>query len=267
MSSKTYIVAWDEVQQNVVSTSYQLLKGNLDFLVFDVTSIPTPYKNWVIADKVRYYGHFYNSLVDFSYTDHSVFIFNAGDPVYNSFAKYTNRVEELFSADEDLWVLAPDFTHDEFRRDSSKILKSKNDPDLWLSTQTNGIWIALRREIAIKILDFMDWMIETDRLDFTKMISGWGLDYVYCSWAIYEGKKVYRDWSVVMEHSNNSSYATGLPDLEAIFKYFEEYCKISGINANKIKSIIKTMESKATFKNSLDLKISDVYINKGLKWD
>lgn len=267
MSSKTYIVAWDEVKQNVVSTSYQLLKGNLDFLVFDVTSIPTPYKNWVIANKVRYYGHFYNSLVDFSYTDHSVFIFNAGDPVYNSFAKYTNRVEELFSADPDLWVLAPDFTRDEFKRDSSKILQSKHDSDLWLSTQTNGIWVALRREIAMKMLDFMDWMITTDRLDFTKMVSGWGLDYVYCSWSIYEGKKVYRDWSVTIEHPEGSSYQTSGLDIENIFKYFDEYCMIQDINSKKIKSILETIKSKATFKGFLDLKISDVYINKELKWD
>jgi len=261
------MVAWDEVQQNVISTSYQLLRGDLEFLVFDVSDNPIEYKNWVVADRVRYYGHFYNSLVDFSTTGHSVFIFNAGDPKYNEFSTFTKKVEELFSADENLWVLAPDFTNDEFRKDASKIIQSKTNPDLWLSTQTNGVWIALRRELAIKMLDFMGWMLKTGKLDFTKMLSGWGLDYVYCAWAIYEGKKVYRDWSVLMEHPLTSSYLTGETDMNTILDSFKEYCQMLEINVNKVESIFKTARSKATFKSFLDLKISDVYINKDLKWD
>jgi hypothetical protein len=261
------MVAWDEVQQNAISTSYQLLKGDLEFLVFDVSTNPIEYKNWVVANKVRYYGHFYNSLVDFSYTEHSIFIFNAGDPKYNEFSKFTGKVENLFSIDEDLWVLAPDFTHDHFRKNASKIVQSKNDPELWLSTQTNGIWVAIRRDLALKMLDFMDWMLRTNRLDFTKMLSGWGIDYVYCAWSIYEGKKVYRDWSVVMEHPTGSSYTTGESDMAAVLDSFKEYCSISGIDVDKIEAILKTIESKATFKNLLDLKISDVYINKEFSWD
>jgi hypothetical protein len=261
------MVAWDEVQQNVISTSYQLLRGDLEFLVFDVSDKPVEYKNWVVADRVRYYGHFYNSLVDFSNTKHSVFIFNAGDPKYNEFSTFTKKVEELFSADEHLWVLAPDFTNDEFRKDASKIIQSKTNPDLWLSTQTNGIWVALRKELAIKMLDFINWMLKNDRLDFTKMLSGWGLDYVYCVWAIYEGKKVYRDWSVLMEHPPTSSYSTGEFDMVIVLDSFKEYCQIFEMDVNKIKTILETMRSKAALKNLLDLKISDVYINKDLKWD
>jgi hypothetical protein len=48
---------------------------------------------------------------------------------------------------------------------------------------------------------------------------------------------------------------------------FKEYCSISGIDVGKIEAILKTIESKATFKNLLDLKISDVYINKEFSWD
>ena len=261
------MVAWDEVQQNVISTSYQLLKGDVEFLVFDVSDNPVNYKNWVVANRVRYYGHFYNSLVDFSNTNHSIFIFNAGDPKYNQFLTFTTKVERLFAADKDLWVLAPDFTDDHFRKDASKIIQSTTDPDLWLSTQTNGVWVALRRELAIKILDFMDWMLKTDRLDFTKMLSGWGLDYVYCAWSIYEGKKVYRDWSVVMEHPSASSYSTGELDMIVVLDSFKEFCEISEIDVSKMQAILKTIRSKAALKNLLDLKISDIYINKYLKWD
>jgi len=267
MSSKTYIVAWDEVQQNVRNISYQLLRGDLDFLVFDVTTDPKPSKNWVVANKVRYYGHFYNSLVDFSYTEHSVFIFNAGDPRYNQFSTFTKKVEELFSADENLWALAPDFTNDDFRKDASKIIQSKTNPDLWLSTQTNGVWVALRRELAIKMLDFMDWMLETDRLDFTKMVSGWGIDYIYCAWSIYEGKKVYRDWSVTIDHPDESSYTTGGTEMVKVLNSFKEYCDTFELDATKMQCILETIKSKAAFKNLLDLKISDIYVNKDLKWD
>lgn len=266
MSSKTYLVAWDEVKDNVSNTCSQLQNANLDFLIFDVCAFPMQIENSVIASKVRYYGHFYNSLLDFCYTDHEVFIFNAGDPKFDTFGEFTKKVENLFT-EPNVWVVAPNFTHDYFNQDMSKIVESKFNKNIYLSTQSNAIWIALHRDLALNLLDFMDWMLESEKLDFTKMISGWGLDYIICCWAIYEGKKVYRDWSTTMIHPVGSSYSGGEEDMKIVIDSYYEYCSKNGMNVTNVKSIISTAKSKAASGKLLDLKISDVYINKEFSWD
>lgn len=266
MSSKTYVVAWNEVKQNVINISNQLESSNLDFLVFDVCTEPGRFDRWLVSSKVRYYGHFYNALLDFCYTNHDIFIFNAGDPQYSNFAEFTKKAENIFD-DLDVWVVAPSFTHDYFDKEMSKIIESKTIKDLYLSTQANAIWVALHRDLAIRLLDFMHWMVESSRLDFNKMISGWGLDYVFCCWSIYEGKKIYRDWSTTMVHPVGSSYPGGEEDMKIFLDSFYEYSKECGLSVNKIKSIIATIKSKAASGKLLDLKISDVYINKELLWD
>lgn len=266
MNSKTYVVAWDEVKQNVLDICDQLSTESLDFLVFDLCTEPISIEHSVVASKVRYYGHFYNALLDFCYTDADVFIFNAGDPRYQDFAGFTKKVETIFN-ESDVWIVAPNFTNDYFNRDGCKIVESRATKDLYLSTQSNGIWVAIKRDLALNLLDFMNWAVESNKLDFTKMTSGWGIDYVYCCWAIYEGKKIYRDWSVTMEHPTHSSYVGGEKDMEMFIDFFYQYSVKHGISLNKIESILATIKSKAASRKLLDLKISDVYINKELKWD
>jgi hypothetical protein len=266
VSSKTYLVVWDEVKDNVLDISNQLKNANLDFLVFDVCTSPTEIENSVLAAKVRYYGHFYNSLLDFCYTDHDTFIFNAGDPRFDRFGDFTKKTETFF-AEPNVWAFAPNFTHDYFNGDMSKIIESKFNKDVYLSTQTNAIWVAIHRDLAIKLLDFMHWMLESGKLDFSKMVSGWGLDYIICCWSIYEGKKVYRDWSTTMLHPVGSSYSGGEEDMKIMIDSYYEYCFTNGMDVTKIKSIISTAKSKAASGRLLDLKISDVYINKEFSWD
>jgi hypothetical protein len=205
-------------------------------------------------------------LLDFCYTDHDIFIFNAGDPIFDRFGEFTKKAETLFT-EPNVWVFAPNFTHDYFNGNMSKIVESKFNKNIYLSTQTNAIWVAIHRDLAIKLLDFMNWMLESERLDFSKMVSGWGLDYIICCWAIYDGKKVYRDWSTTMIHPVGSSYSGGHEDMKIIVDSYYEYCFINDINVTKIKSIISTAKIKAASGRLLDLKISDVYINKEFSWD
>lgn len=266
MSSKTYIIVWDEAKQNVLDICNQLASANLEFLVFDVCSEPIDIQQAIVAPKVRYYGHFYNALLDFCYTDKDIFIFNAGDPRYEYFADFTKKVENIFN-ESDVSIVAPNFTHDHFNQEMSKIVESKTTKNLYLSTQTNGVWVAIHRDLALKLLDFMHWAVSSDRLDFAKMVSGWGLDYVYCCWAIYDGKKIYRDWSTTMIHPVGSSYKGGEEDMNMFLSFFYEYALENSLALDKIQSIITTIKSKAAFGKLLDLKISDVYINKELVWD
>jgi hypothetical protein len=212
LKSKTYTVAWDEVLDNVLDIDNQLKAANLDYLVFDVTSSPVERDGWVVADKVRYFGHFYNSLRDFVSSDADIFIFNAGDIYGSNQAELTKSVEESMSADEDIWIISPNITNECGPNQDpvplTGIAKSKKYKDFVLTAHVNGIWVALRRALAKTIYDFYVWARGNGKMNFKTMTTGHGLDYLYCSWALYNNKKVYRNLSFEVTTGVVTSYST-----------------------------------------------------------
>lgn len=224
--SKTYLVSWPEVEKNVIFTCMQLDLAGLDRMVFNVGE-PNEMFGWVNAEKVRYYGHFYNALADFVRSDAEVFIFNAGDPMYDVHDQFTLKVERLFRSDPDLWVLAPSFPDgtifQEWRMHLADSKLHQGD-GLVLASMTDGIWSALRREVAAVLYEAMTWMLEKNILDFKTMHSGWGLDYCYCAYTMSQGRKVYRDMSVEMLHKPGSSYGgNSMGELNRLLAGFKAY--------------------------------------------
>jgi hypothetical protein len=219
-------VSWPEVEKNVIFTCMQLDLAGKDRLVFNVGE-PNEMVGWINAEKVRYYGHFYNALADFVRSDAEVFIFNAGDPVYDKHDEFTSKVERLFASDPDLWVLAPSFPGGTLFQDwRMHIADSKlhQEDGLVLASMTDGIWSALRREVAVVLYEAMAWMLKNNILDFKNMVSGWGVDYCYCAYAMSQGRKVYRDMSVEMLHKPGSSYSgNSMRELNRLLAGFRAY--------------------------------------------
>lgn len=245
-SSKTYIVAWDEAIENCLDISNQLSQGDIPHKFYNVSELENQTANWQTAEDVRYYGHFFNSIKDFLSTQHDIFIFNAGDMKYDNYEKYTRFIEKLFQDNKDLALFAPDCTNDVFVGEPSTISRSAKYPNLYLSTNTNGIYLAMSRDMAGYISMFYDWSIETGEIDFTKMRSGWGLDIGYCALAIFLNKIVYRDSSVTMYHPPTQSYSqsAGLEEFYATINAFNKFAMdVLMIRPERMKHIIdKTLE-------------------------
>jgi hypothetical protein len=218
--------------------------------------------NWVKAEDVRYYGHFHNGLKDFISGDYSVFIFNAGDPVYNDYPAYTKYIEKLFDEDNKIGLFAPSFDYDSFTGPGSFMVQSKKHKNLYLSSMTNGIYLAMDRDTAQFTLDFMDWLAEDKNLYFPFMKSGWGLDLVYNSHVIYENKKIYRD-SAVWHHPRGSSYSEeqAKEEIKLIVSLFLEYAQVTELDAEIYAKIIDLMVKKSRLQGQLELSPRAIYFN------
>jgi hypothetical protein len=247
MSSKTYSVAWDEVLDNVINISGQLANNNLDFLIFNRCSEPQNRPGWVEAEDVRYYGHFYNSLKDFMSTDHSIFIFNAGDVYSDEQAEFTQKVERVMGQDADIWLMGPRMTNDGGDGEATLIDMSKRyNGEFGLAIHFNGIWVAMSRELAEITLKYVEWLLEKDRINFRVNVTGHCLDTVYAMVTLYNNKKAYRDWTVTMECGVDTSYPTNgaLNDCQTVTRGFFDYASIVGYNVSSILNIYRAIEDK-----------------------
>lgn len=232
---------------NLEDIDKQLTADGLDYLIYDRTTNPKEKSNWVIAEDVRYYGHFYNSLKDFIKTDHDIFIFNAGDTFTDSHAQFTRKVEQAMSQDEDIWLMGPRMVNDGGDGETTLIAMSKKyDGAYGLTIHFNGIWIALHRTLAEETLNYLQWLRDKDHLNFTTMVTGHCLDTVYAMWTLYNNKKAYRDWNFQMVTGVDTSYPVGgaSRDCEIITRKFFDYANHKGYNQEPITKIYQAINNK-----------------------
>ena len=260
MLSKTYIVCWDGALDNCKDINAQLEPSGIDHVFYNVSSYDYESPNWIRSEDIRYYGHFYNSLNDFLSTDKKVFIFNAGDVGFDSYVTYTKKIEDLFLSDPDVYVFAPSFDNDDFSESGSFIQESSIHPGLYLATHTNGIMIALRREMVELMHNFYLWCNKSETVDFKKMYSGWGLDTVYNSLAIYMNKKIYRD-HLAMHHPLGSSYNgdSANKEMANVREESLKFAESAGFDHNLLSKIQNIITEKVISRGQLSIR--DVYLN------
>jgi hypothetical protein len=243
-TSKSYTVAWDERKYVSDDFSDQMDAGNKEYIVWDVCSRPVDRNNWQVAKKVRYFGHFYNSLRDFATTDHEVFIWSAGDILCDDFVAFVSKVEGLFAIDPSIWLMSPHLPTDAGSGMLTAIDESKMYDDMLLTMNINGLYVVLRRSLALVMLEYFEWLLERGYMDFKKMISGHCLDWVYSAWVIYNKKKTYRDMSTEMFEVDGTSYSTETAGWECnnIRDRFVEYIDHVGGSGLAIKKIFDAMQ-------------------------
>jgi hypothetical protein len=244
-TSKSYTVAWDERKYVSDDFSNQMDAGNKEYIVWDVCSRPVDRDNWRVAEKVRYFGHFYNSLRDFATTDHEVFIWSAGDILCDDFVAFVSKVEGLFAIDPDIWLMSPHLPTDGGSGMLTAIDESKMYDDMFLTLNINGLYVVLRRSLALVMLEYFEWLLERGYMDFKKMISGHCLDWVYSAWVIYNKKKTYRDMSTEMFEVDGTSYSTETAGWECnnIRDRFVEYIDHVGGSGAVVKKILDAMQT------------------------
>jgi len=240
-SSKTYVVAWDEAIDNCLNISNQLSSADLPHAVFNVSQTVNQTSSWQTADDIRYYGHFFNAIKDFLSSEHSVFIFNAGDIEFDRYASYTKQIELLFANNPNLAVFSPNSTNDVYSGWRSLIEQSSKYPELYLSTNTDGTYTSMTREMAGYMSDFYSWSKQTGAIDFSTMRSGWGLDHVYCSLAIYLNKVVYRDASTIVYHPVGKTYDMNVA-IQEFYKTIKAFLQFAdealGADPERLRDII-----------------------------
>ena len=240
-TSKTYVIAWDGAIDNCVDISRQLLEAEVSHVFYNVSSLENQSPHWQTTDDVRYYNHFFRAVDDFLSTDNDVFIFNSGDIEYGDYASLTAGIENLFDENDGLAIFAPNATNNIYSGWGSLIEDSAKYQRMYLSTNTDGLCPSMSREMANYMSKFYNWSVSTKYIDFSKMTSGWGLDHVYCSLAIYLNKIIYRDRSVIVHHPVGQSYVEEVAvrefyqTIRAFLRFAEE---VLGFDPNRLRYII-----------------------------
>jgi hypothetical protein len=255
VSSKTYIICWDKSFENCIDIHSQLVDSSVDYVIYNVSKTDVELKNWERVPDTRYYSHFYRALKDFVASKHDVFIFNAGDVEYPSYALYTKHIEYLFDRDKNIGAYAPRLTHDVFSGKGSYIAGSKIHYGLVLSTHTNGIYTSLSRDVAEFMFSFMEWAKRNDLTDWKSIISGWGLDTAYCAYVISRGKKIYRDAQTIMLHQEGTSYneEKATNEMNFVMNEFKNFCFYKKINPEDIQKIYDILYDKVRTRRDVDV--------------
>lgn len=248
---------------NTIKIESELVAGNFSHLIINKSSFQNESATWAKAKNTRYYGHFFTALEDFILNpQHSIFIFNAGDPRWSDISGYTARLEQIFNENLNVGVVAPNQTNDPFTGKGSFVAESSVIPGLHLSTVINGIFVALSRDVAEIMHEYMTWAMSRG-IDFYSMVSGWGLDYAYCAASTYMNKYVYKDTTITMDHPLGSGYNYNIANNEwfSVLKSFMEFWQEKGNDHTLIKKMFNLFRKRVDSKEPFELTAEELYLN------
>ena len=238
----TYVVCWDSVHTNVVDNiEKQLVESNQPHKVINSGEIHE--SHWDNVGDIRYYRQFNKALKEFDYSnDYLVFI--CGDVSYANWAELYTRADEVLSRYTNASIYAPHFTNDPWHEDSTMLEKFPYDQNLMISSNTNGIMYFLNKDVVKFMSEYMDYVDK--KYDLKTMISGWAIDLVWSSYAIYNNNIVLRDSRHVVTHPAGSSYDHSQATHEAniIFQSLSEFSKLKKMDTTKIENIVSKINGR-----------------------
>jgi hypothetical protein len=193
---KTYIVTWNNVVSGLDDITNQM--GN-----YEIINSDAPEKDgWHNLGLIWYYNQLKYAIDDFiNNTQDETFCFITGDISSDHFSDIYAKAQLLLS-DENVWLYSPHLSNEPWIKNVCFIKDYSNNS--YVSCQTEGIFFFMKRELAIKMQDFMSTL--SSSLDLHSMKSGWGVDYVWCTIAKINNKLALRDDEYFVHHPEGSSY-------------------------------------------------------------
>lgn len=202
MSIRCYVVCWDSVLNNCIDIENNLESSNINYFILNSSSQAGLNKNWLDIGNIWYYNQFHYALKDFCQSNDSLFCFIAGDLEHEDFSYIVNKSEKIMSENKSIGIYAPYFTHEAWPLEVTA-LGNFND-ELIISTQTDGIFTVINRDIAEIMLEVFNNISHI--INDNEMSSGWGVDYIYNITSTHLGYLICRDKSITVTHPHGSSY-------------------------------------------------------------
>lgn len=229
----TYIVNWNEVYNNVLEIEKQFKDNNIPHKI--INSGVMNHDDWLNVGDIRYYRQLYTAVKDFDHSYEYMF-WLAGDVSFDSWKDFISKADSVVSA-YNVWAYAPHLTHEPWNEGSSKIVKLDSDKNILLSIQTDGIAVILHRDVVLMLKEYFDFL--SQNVDLKTFTSGWGMDMIWCSYAIYNDKLILRDNKYILNHPAGSSYNhdKASAELKEVLNNFYNFCDSKGIDSNRIKEI------------------------------
>jgi hypothetical protein len=209
---KTYIVTWNNVVSGLDDITNQIDN-------YEVINSDAPEKDgWHNLGLIWYYNQFKYAIDHFiNNTQDETFCFITGDISSDHFSDIYNKAQLLLS-DDNVWLYSPHLSNEPWTKNVCFIEDYSNNS--YVSCQTEGIFFFMKRELAIKIQNFMTSL--SNSLDLYSMKSGWGVDYVWCTIAKINNKLVIRDDEYFVHHPQGSSYdhSVAKKEMSMIVRHF-----------------------------------------------
>lgn len=244
MSIKTYVVTWGAVRDGLDNILGQIKN-------YSVINSDAPEEDgWHNLGMIWYYKQMHFALADFvENSKDDVFCWLAGDISSDHFKKIYHNASLVFK-DKDNAIYAPHVTHEAWSKDA--VFLKEYNTHMSYSTQTDGIFVFMTREHAGLIKEYMDYLDSKD--DLVSMRSGWGLDYIWCSLAIYFKKFIIRDSSFVVNHPSGSSYdhTKANEEMSIVMSRFGEFCEAKGLDVKKLSDISNKISRRMAKEEGLD---------------
>lgn len=193
---KTYIVTWNNVVFGLDDITNQIDN-------YEVINSDAPEKDgWHNLGLIWYYNQFKYAIDHFiNNTEDKTFCFITGDISSDYFSNIYTKAKLLLS-DDNVWLYSPHLSNEPWTKDVCFI--EDYSYNSYVSCQTEGIFFFMKRELAIKMQNFMATL--SNSLDLYSMKSGWGVDYVWCTIAKINNKLALRDDEYFVHHPQGSSY-------------------------------------------------------------
>ena len=211
--NKVVISTWDNAYVNSLEIVNSM--GNSNFTLLDSTKVG------VFEGGIKSQNIFFDQIEASinSLADEEYLTYISGDVSTVSWTKYIDRVEDVIRGLKP-WVYSPYLTFEGYPREVSSIGKLENSDGLEYGCITDGIVFTIHRKLALELLNFITFARKSGNFKV-----GWGLDWIWCTLCIYEGKVILRDSSIPLLHPKSTSYDTelALGEFKVIQELFIEF--------------------------------------------
>ena len=225
--NKVVISTWDSAQQNTLQILDALSHRNIS--IIDST------QSGLIHDGITTPNIFLDQLETGIKTlcNEEYLTYISGDVSTIDWEKYIQQIENVVEELEP-WVYSPYLTFEGYPREVSSLGSLSGRKGIDLACITDGIVFTLHRNLALKLLEF----IEFAKKSYSYQV-GWGLDWIWCTLAIYENKKILRDSRISLLHPKSTSYDTNfaLEEFRIIQEAFIEFATMKNKDLIKIRRI------------------------------
>jgi len=225
--NKVVISTWDNAHENTLEIVNSM--GNRSYTVIDSTH------DGLFPNGIESQNIFFNQVeASINSLDNEEYLtYISGDVSTTSWINYLNRVEDVIR-NQMPWVYSPYLTSEEYPREVSSIGKLENSDSLDYGCITDGIVFTIHRKLALELLKFMTFARKSGSFKV-----GWGLDWIWCTLCIYEGKIILRDSSIPLLHPKSTSYDTelALEEFKVIQELFIEFATKENYDLIRIRRI------------------------------
>ena len=225
--NKVVISTWDSAYENTLEIVNSMSSQSVT--IVDST------ENGLFQNGIKSRNIFFDQLeasID-SLQNEEYLTYVSGDVSTNSWVEYIDQVEDVLQRVK-LWVYSPYLTFEGYPREVSTIGIFPEITGVDYGCITDGIVFTLHRDLALELKKFMVFA----RLSGEFQV-GWGLDWIWCTLAIYTNKAILRDSRTLLLHPKSTSYDTSLAleEFRVIQGLFIEFATKEKYNVVRIRKI------------------------------